>query len=164
MQCPYCNSDSNVLDSRSTSEGIRRRRTCTSCKRRFTTYERAASPGLKVAKRSGKNEAFSANKLTACLTRICKRRPSVSISDIKRIVRDIEARLLDSGQKTVSSGHITELTLARLGEIDKVCQSRLAANYINEDGTLRIEASNDSPVEDEGQLGLFVESTDSSLS
>lgn len=153
MQCPFCAADSQVTDSRASNDGqIRRRRSCTECKRKFTTYERVGSPTLKVVKRSGKSETFSSEKLAACLGRVGRRR--LSAEQISRLGRDIEARLVDSNLKKVSSGQIAELVLERLAEIDPVSRARLAANYIDEDGQLRTRSRDD---DDDGveQLGLF---------
>lgn len=155
MQCPYCAADSQVLDSRATSEGVRRRRLCNRCKRRFTTYERASAPGLKVIKRSERIEQFDSDKLQHALRRVCRNRP-ITDEDIRRIARDIEARLVDASAKSVRSSQIVSLALARLLEIDRVAYNRLAANYIDEDGQLRVESRPASPSE-EAQLGLFPE-------
>lgn len=155
MQCPFCGGDSQVSDSRSTADGqIRRRRACNSCRRRFTTYERVGSPSLKVVKRSGKTETFSSDKLLTCLRRVGRRR--LADEAVIRLARDIEARLVDSNQKKVTSAQIVELVLARLGELDPVSRDRLAVNYIDEDGQLRTRPRDDDG-ESAEQLGLFVE-------
>lgn len=156
MQCPYCGADSQVVDSRATSEGVRRRRLCNRCKRRFTTYERVGSPGLKVIKRNERNEVFDSDKLQKALRRVCRDRQNISDEDIRRIARDIEAHLLDTGAKSVRSGQIVALALTRLADIDKVAYDRLAANYIDEDGVLRTDGRRLTPEEAEAaQLGLF---------
>ena len=151
MHCPFCESDSQVVDSRSTTDGVRRRRVCNECKRRFTTYERPGSPSLKVVKRSDKTEQFSSDKLFSSLRRVCKHR--LKDVDIQPIVRSIEAKLVDSGAKSVRSSQIVRLALDRLDAVDPVCRARLAANYIDEDGQLRLEQS--SETDDDAQLGLF---------
>lgn len=154
MQCPYCGSDSNVLDSRSTTEGVRRRRQCNVCRRRFTTYERASAPSLKVIKRSEHQEPFDSDKLQRALRRVCRGRAGVSEDDIRRIARDIEAELVDGSAKTVHSGQIAAMALRRLADIDRLSYNRLAVNYIDESGQLRTDAR---PL-GEGelnQLGLF---------
>lgn len=147
-----------MVDSRTTSEAVRRRRLCNGCKRRFTTYERAAAPSLKVVKVSGKTEVFDSGKLQHALVRVCRGRPVVGAEDIRRIVRDIEARLLDSGAKLVRSSDIVDLALDRLAELDKVSYDRLAADYIDEDGQLRTEnRAGRASTNGDGttQLGLF---------
>lgn len=154
MNCPYCGSESQVVDSRATSDGVRRRRSCNGCKRRFTTYERVGAPLLKVIKRSAKAELFDSDKLQRALKRVCRSRPGIDDETIRRIARAIEAELVDSGARTVPSGEIAALALERLGEIDTIAHDRLAANYIDEDGRLRTDSRrpSDSDVE---QLGLF---------
>lgn len=155
MKCPYCESESlNVVDSRASNDGVRRRRMCNECKRRFTTYERIGSPQLKVLKRNDKVEAFDSDKLQRALARVCRRRTNVTEADIRRIARNIEATLLDAGAKMVRSAQIVELALARLEEIDRVSYNRLAANYIDESGHLRTDPSTVSD-EEAAQLGLF---------
>ena len=161
MQCPYCGSDSQVLDSRSTTEGVRRRRQCNACRRRFTTYERAGAPSLKVIKRNERIEAFDSDKLQRALRRVCRNRAGVGEEDIRRIARDIEAELVDGNARTVYSGQIATMALRRLGDIDRLAYNRLAVNYLDENGQLRT----DPRPAGEGeipQLGLFEEAEDES--
>ncbi len=154
MQCPVCESDSNVVDSRTTGDGsIRRRRLCTNCKRRFTTYERIGSPTLKVVKRSDKTEPFSSDKLLAALKRVCRHRPAIREDDLLRMVRAIEAQLVDSRTKTIKSGEIAALVLAKLKDIDALSYDRFAANYLDEAGRLRTEPSADDG--EDAQLNIF---------
>lgn len=144
MQCPVCDSDSNVVDSRTTADGsVRRRRMCTNCKRRFTTYERIGSPNLKVIKRSDKSEPFSSEKLLIVLRRVCRHRPAVSEEVLLRLVRAIEADLLDNRMKTISSGAIATMVLARLKDVDSISYDRFAANYLDENGRLRTEPTDE---------------------
>lgn len=78
MNCPYCSSaDTRVVNSRPSDEGIsiRRRRECTVCGRRFTTYERAQFEALMVVKRSGRREAFNPDKLLQKLRIAANKRP-----------------------------------------------------------------------------------------
>lgn len=155
MKCPYCESESlQVVDSRASNDGVRRRRMCNDCKRRFTTYEKIGSPQLKVLKRSEKVEAFDSDKLQAALARVCRHRANIGEADIRRIARNIEATLLDAGAKIARSAQIVELALVRLEEIDRVSYNRLAANYLDESGRLRTDARAVSE-EEAAQLGLF---------
>ncbi|HVK74628.1 MAG TPA: ATP cone domain-containing protein [Kofleriaceae bacterium] len=156
MQCPFCGNDSSVTETRVSPDGVRRRRVCASCKRRFTTYERVGSPGLKVEKRDGRLEPFEADKLGGALTRVCRHRAGVGPDDLKRIVRDVEASLLDSGAKTASWAEIVRLVLDRLVAIDRVAAERLRANYVDEDGRLRLDEPAASPDAERPQLGLFL--------
>lgn len=142
------------MDSRATFEGVRRRRACNGCKRRFTTYERVSSPSLKVIKRNERTEQFDSDKLQRALKRVCRDRPGIDDADIRRIARAIEAELVDAGARTVRSSQLAGLALKRLADIDKLAYDRLAANYVDEDGRLRTEGRKVSP-EEAAQLGLF---------
>jgi transcriptional repressor NrdR len=152
VQCPYCGGDSQVVDSRAAADGVRRRRTCNECRRRFTTDEKVRPPQLKVTKRGRSGaEPFDTDKLVRCLQRVCRGRPGINP---KGIARAIEAQLVDAGARTVRSAQIVELALARLREVDQLAYERLSANYLDEDGRLNVEGR---PVsdEDDTQLGLF---------
>ncbi len=153
MQCPYCGADSQVKDSRLSSEGIRRRRECGVCKRRFTTYEQLGAPPIKVQKRDGHFEAFDSKKIARVLGRVGKDRPGLGAADQLRLARRIEAELVDEAMKTIRSGEIALRVLRLLKEVDRVAYDRMAANYLDESGHLRTDA----PKSDEpsaGQLGL----------
>jgi transcriptional repressor NrdR len=153
VQCPFCASSSNVTETRESPDGTRRRRVCSSCKRRFTTYERVGSPGLRVEKRDGALEPFDSEKLMHALERITAHRTTVRPEDLKRIVRDVEATLIDAGARTAPWSEIARLVLERLTAIDRVSADRLRVNYLDEDGRLRledVEASQEHPP----QLGL----------
>jgi len=154
VKCPYCDGESNVIDSRASIDGVRRRRECPLCKRRFTTYEKLNEPNLKVSKRSGKTEPFSSDKLIATLKRVCRDRPNVGAADIERLARAIEAQLVDERARTVTSGRLVEMVLARLQDIDKLSYERLAINYTTEDGRLQPRGSS-VPAQDSSQLPLF---------
>lgn len=151
MQCPYCSGDSSVTETRVTADGMRRRRVCTVCKRRFTTYEKLGAPGLKVQKRDETIEPFDTEKLFRALQRVAAHR-TIGDDDLRRIARDIEATLLDSGRKSVAWNDIVELALSRLQNIDPIIAERLAANYRDESGAVRF--SHAAPATDTKQLGL----------
>ena len=88
MNCPYCkNDDLKVIDSRSDTNSVRRRRECTACAKRFTTYERIENYHLMVSKQDGRREDFNRSKLINGLTKACAKRP-ISMADIKRIVNE----------------------------------------------------------------------------
>ncbi|HEX7841180.1 MAG TPA: ATP cone domain-containing protein [Kofleriaceae bacterium] len=158
MQCPYCGGDSSVTETRVTADGMRRRRVCTVCKRRFTTYEKLGAPGLKVAKRDGSLEAFDSDKLFRALRRVAAHRGTVSDDDLRRVARDIEATLVDSGRKSIAWSDIVTLALSRLQNIDPVSAQRLAANYTDETGAIRFDRS--TPEQPSPQLGLPLGDTD----
>lgn len=152
MQCPYCSGDSTVTETRVTADGLRRRRACTVCKRRFTTYEKLGAPGLKVQKRDGRIEPFDTDKLFHALQRVAAHRGGVRDEDLRRIARDIEATLLDSGRKSVAWSDIVPLVLERLRNVDAVSANRFAANYTDENGALRFDPA--TSAEGSPQLGL----------
>lgn len=134
-----------------TADGLRRRRVCTACKRRFTTYEKLGAPGLKIHKRDGTLEPFDFDKLLTSLKRVSAHR-SVSEDDLRRVARDIEASLVDSGRKSVAWSDVVSIVLDRLRNIDATAAHRFAANYTDETGVLRFDAT--SPQADPRQLGL----------
>lgn len=152
MQCPYCANDSSVTETRVVTDGLRRRRVCGTCKRRFTTYEKVGSPGLRVQKRDGSIEPFDGDKLVQALERIGRRRANVRADDARRLARDIEANLVDSGRKVVGWQDIVAAALTRLRAIDAVAAARLAANYVDEFGNLKLDG--DHEVAAQPQLGL----------
>lgn len=151
MQCPYCGGDSSVTETRVTADGLRRRRVCTACKRRFTTYEKLGAPGLKVTKRDGTLEPFDFEKLLRSLQRVSAHR-GIADDDLRRVARDIEATLVDSGRKSVAWSDIVTIVLDRLRNIDSTAAHRFAANYTDETGILRLDGSSATP--DPRQLGL----------
>ena len=153
MLCPYCGGDSQVVDSRSSSEGVRRRRVCGQCKRRFTAYEKAGSPSVKVTKRDGATEPFDPAKVERVLTRVGRDRPALSDGGAGRLARALEAQLLDERVKQIRSGELVDRLLALLRPVDQVAHDRLAANYLDETGILRTDRPTASG--DAGQLGLF---------
>jgi transcriptional repressor NrdR len=130
---------------------MRRRRVCTACKRRFTTYEKLGPPLLKVGKRDGGLEPFDHEKLLRSLHRVAAHR-SVPDADLDRVARDIEATLVDSGRKSVLWSDIVTIVLDRLRNIDSIAAQRFAANYTDETGVLRFDAA--PPATDPRQLGL----------
>jgi transcriptional repressor NrdR len=152
VQCPYCSGDSSVTETRVTADGMRRRRVCTVCKRRFTTYEKLGAPGLKVTKRDGSTEAFDGDKLFGALRRVAAHRTAVTDDDLRRIARDIEATLVDGPKKSILWSEIVSLALARLENVDPVSAKRLEANYTDETGQVRFDRS--APQEPSPQLGL----------
>jgi len=134
-----------------TADGMRRRRVCNVCKRRFTTYEKVGAPALKVQKRDGSVEPFDGDKLFHALQRVAAHR-GVPGEDLRRVARDIEATLVDSGRKSVAWSDIVTHVLDRLRNIDPISAHRFAANYTDETGVLRFD--NKTPADDARQLGL----------
>ncbi|MEZ4401558.1 MAG: ATP cone domain-containing protein [Kofleriaceae bacterium] len=155
MQCPFCASDSAVTETRVSADGVRRRRVCNSCKRRFTTYEKAGSPSLKVEKRSGANQPFDSDKLHRALVRVARHREGIiGADDLRRVVRDVEATLVDRAARSVSWSDLVALVLTRLRAIDPVSAARLEANYRDDAGVVRLDGDA-APAGERPQLGLF---------
>ncbi|MDP2858974.1 MAG: transcriptional regulator NrdR [Bacillota bacterium] len=131
MKCPYCGyEDSRVLDSRPTEEGgaIRRRRECTACLRRFTTYERVEEIPLIVIKKDGRREPFDRNKILSGLLKACEKRP-VSLERLERLVNDVEREMRNSLKGEVESREIGEMAMNRLKEVDEIAYVRFASVY-----------------------------------
>lgn len=131
MKCPYCSFlDSKVIDSRPTDEGqvIRRRRECIECGKRFTTYEKIEKIPLIVVKKDGNRESYDRNKLLNGIIKACEKRP-VSMSEIEKIVDDIEIALSNSLEKEVTSVAIGEMIMNKLKDVDEVAYVRFASVY-----------------------------------
>ncbi|MCX2727299.1 transcriptional regulator NrdR [Thermomicrobium sp. 4228-Ro] len=131
MKCPYCGArDARVIDSRELNggESIRRRRECSACGRRFTTYERVEPVWLMVVKRDGRREPFDVGKLREGLRLALKKRP-VSPDAIDRIVATVERELQSLGTTEVTSTQIGEIVLRELKQLDEVAYIRFASVY-----------------------------------
>jgi len=128
MRCPYCSADdTKVVNSRPSDEGaaIRRRRECPNCLRRFTTYERAQFEALMVRKRSGRHEAFDADKLLGKLRIATNKRP---VSE--KVLREFAYGFEDEVQgPEVSSEHIGRRVLQFLKALDEVAYIRYLSVY-----------------------------------
>lgn len=131
MKCPYCGYiESRVLDSRPSdeSEKIRRRRECTNCLKRFTTYEIIETTPLMVIKKDGSREPFATNKLLTSLLKSCEKR-QVSIEQLEKAAREIEGILLNSLEREVPTSKIGELAMEKLKDIDEAAYVRFASVY-----------------------------------
>ena len=131
MNCPYCkNSETRVVDSREAEgqEAIRRRRECTRCGRRFTTYEKVEDIPILVLKRDGSAESFSREKLLQGVVRACTKR-DVPLSRLEDLVGELEAGLRREGEHEVAAERIGEMVLDRLQDIDLVAHVRFASVY-----------------------------------
>lgn len=131
MKCPFCGfEESKVIDSRPTDEGerIRRRRECTKCGKRFTTYEVIENVPIIVVKKDKSRESFDRTKLFNGILRACEKRP-VSIDTIDALVDGIEASLQNSLDREVTSVHIGEMVMDKLKGIDEVAYVRFASVY-----------------------------------
>ncbi len=127
MRCPYCGSiDSKVTDSRNVQNGVRRRRECLECHRRFTTYERIHNTAVMVTKRDNRREEFDREKLASGIRKACAKRP-VPAHTIERLVEDIEGEL--QGQGEVAASQIGEVVMEQLKSLDRVAYIRYASVY-----------------------------------
>jgi len=119
-----------VIDSRPTEEGhaIRRRRECDSCSKRFTTYEKVEEMNFMVIKKDGSREPFDRNKVLNGIIKACEKRP-VAITDIEKIVDDIERGLNNMMEKEVESKLIGEVIMEHLKNLDEVAYVRFASVY-----------------------------------
>ena len=131
MRCPFCGHvDTQVVETRESDEGdqIRRRRRCTHCDKRFTTYERAEIALPSVVKKDGTRAEFELTKLRASMPLALRKRP-VSVEQIDAAVDRIQEKLLNSGAKEVTSTRLGELVMRELKRIDKVAYVRFASVY-----------------------------------
>lgn len=132
MKCPFCGGKNlEVLESRSVEEdnSIRRRRKCTKCKRRFTTYERVKERSLWVVKKDGRREPFIKDKIRRGILRAIEKRP-ISLDLVEDITNRVERELLKEEKDEVSSKLIGRLVLKHLKKIDKVAWLRFASVYL----------------------------------
>lgn len=131
MRCPFCGAlDTKVIDSRLHGDGdqVRRRRQCTVCKERFTTYESAELNLPRVIKSDGRRVNFDGRKLKAGIDRALEKRP-VSTEAIDSAVHHIMRKLMSRGEGEVSSRTIGELVMDELKALDQVAYVRFASVY-----------------------------------
>src|SRR5438477_1226673 len=131
MRCPFCgHSEDRVVDSRESREGevIRRRRECTKCERRFTSYETIESRPFIVVKRDQRREPYDREKLMRGLQVACRKRP-VPQDTLERTADSIEAAMHDSGEREISSQQLGRNVMDRLRDLDAVAYVRFASVY-----------------------------------
>ena len=135
MRCPFCaHDDTQVKDSRPTedSTSIRRRRQCSSCGARFTTFERVQLREVTIIKSGPKGEerreAFDRSKLENSVALACRKR-DVSQERIDQLVSGIQRQVETAGEPEISSARIGELVMEGLKQIDSVAYIRFASVY-----------------------------------
>jgi transcriptional repressor NrdR len=128
MECPYCTGDSKVTDKRKSPEGIRRRRECLKCKKRFTTYERLSHGEFFIIKKDGRREKYDRKKLEMGVERAFEKRP-VAKEKITRMINEIEEQLGKTGKKEVKSSFIGELVMKKIKKLDNIAYIRFASVY-----------------------------------
>jgi transcriptional repressor NrdR len=133
MRCPECDATENrVVDTRASRGGraVRRRRECTVCGARFTTYEYVEERPIQVLKRSGAVEEFDRGKLLDSLRVACAKRP-VSASEMELVVDEIEDELSKDAGLEIPSIRLGAMVMERLRPIDRVAYVRFASVYRN---------------------------------
>ena len=132
MNCPFCNThDTQVLESRviEDGQGLRRRRECGKCGKRFTTQESVKSSVLWVIKKDGKREPFDKEKVKRGILRSIEKRP-VSLDLVNEVADEVEREMLKAEKEEVVSKAIGNAILKRLKRIDKVAWLRFASVYL----------------------------------
>ena len=128
MKGPACgNRDSRVLDSRPVEDdaSIKRRRECTACGKRFTTYEMIETVPIFVIKKDGSREPFDRHKLQNGLMKACQKRPV----DVNALCTEIENELVNSLASEVTSVRLGEMVMDHLKTLDEVSYVRFASVY-----------------------------------
>ena len=131
MRCPFCGfEDTQVKDSRPTDDrsAIRRRRFCTNCAARFTTFERVQLRELIVVKKNGQREPFEREKLARSIYTATRKRP-IEQERIERVINSIVRQWESSGETDVSTDQIGELVMESLASLDQVAYVRFASVY-----------------------------------
>lgn len=131
MRCPFCGADdTRVIDSRLSQEGdqVRRRRECTECRERFTTFETVELTLPRIIKSNGNREPFREDKLRAGMLRALEKRP-VDIERVEAAIARIEKKLLGTGEREVPSRLIGESVMSELAGLDHVAYIRFASVY-----------------------------------
>jgi len=131
MKCPYCqNENTDVIETRESEDlsVTRRRRTCTKCEKRFTTYERVESVPLTVIKKDERRESFDREKLKRGIWR-ASGKTTIKASDVDQIVDEVERELIGGETTEITSKKIGELVAKRLKKLDKIAYIRFASVF-----------------------------------
>ena len=129
MDCVYCaHPASRVTDKRKSPGGIRRRRECLKCKKRFTTYEKAEKTDIYIIKKDNKRERFDKEKLEKGIHKAFEKRP-ISKEKIDKMINEIEEQLRKKGKKEIKSTILGELSMKKIKKLDNVAYIRFASVY-----------------------------------
>lgn len=131
MKCPYCNfENTDVLETRDSEDlsVTRRRRNCTKCEKRFTTYERVENVPITVIKKDERRETFDREKLRRGIWR-ASGKTTIKAQDIDRVVDEVERELISGETTEVPSKKIGELVARRLKKLDKIAYIRFASVF-----------------------------------
>ena len=128
MNCPECNSSTKVIESRESSNSIRRRRACVSCNERFTTHEKIHITSITVVKRDWTKEDFSIEKLEKSIRIACAKRPIKDLM-ISKLILDVEKEVNSLNQANIESKKIGEIVINKLKKLDDVSYIRFVSVY-----------------------------------
>lgn len=136
MKCPYCKKDKDrVVDTRSYDGGlgVRRRRECLDCGRRFTSHEKVEDINITVVKKDGRTQSFDPQKVHDSVMIACRKRP-IDDEQIKRVADVVERLAMEVESKRVDSSQIGDLILKQLRGLDAVAFVRFSSVYKHYDG------------------------------
>jgi len=159
MRCPHCGArETRVVDSRDLDESatIRRRRECSACATRFTTYERIEAARLIVVKRDGGRQEFDREKLASGLRKALTRRP-VAEDAAEQAADEIESELRSQGASEIDSSRVGALAMARLRELDHIAYIRFASVYQSFDDLEALKREVDSLFAERGDDTIAVD-------
>jgi len=129
MYCPYCShKESKVTDKRASPEGIRRRRECLKCGKRFTTYEKISKEDIYVIKKDGRREKFDREKLEGGIIKAFEKRP-IPKEKINETINEIEEQIRKKGKKEIKTSEIGEIVMKKIKKLDNVAYIRFASVY-----------------------------------
>jgi transcriptional repressor NrdR len=133
MKCPYCdNKDTDVIETRDSEDlsVTRRRRGCSKCEKRFTTYERLEQIPLTIIKKDGRRETFDREKLRRGIWR-ASGKTTMKADDVNRIVDEVERELIAGDSTEFPSKKIGDLVARRLKKMDKIAYIRFSSVFRN---------------------------------
>jgi transcriptional repressor NrdR len=131
VKCPFCgNLETQVVETRVSEDAdfIRRRRQCSACEKRFTTYERPDVAFPAIVKKDGRRIEYKRPNILGSMNLALRKRP-VSTEQIDSAIERIEEKLLSLGLKEVPSTRLGELVMRELKKLDKVAYVRFASVY-----------------------------------
>ncbi len=129
MNCPFCSNTSlKVTDKRNSPEGIRRRRECLKCGKRFTTYEKVDKGDLYIIKKDGGREKFKIDKLKKGVEKAFEKRPIPKVK-IDKMINQIEEQLRRKGKKEIKSSVLGEMVMKKIKKLDNVAYIRFVSVY-----------------------------------
>lgn len=135
MNCPYCTKEeTTVIESRvlPDGDGVRRRRCCLRCNKRFTTNERVVNIDLKIIKKSGKVEQYAREKLTKGVVKACYKR-GISNQVVEDLIDRVEVRLMNRKSLMVKSCDVGKMVMNSLKKLDSLAYLRFSSVYLDFD-------------------------------